>query len=313
MKTSFSHIINPVSEKENAELYSAQKITLESIHKSRKNFIDKGNVELIGVAFPQAFEVLNNELDKKVNLERSVTDVHHFSVPRNLPLIYDILAKGVEQSSGEYIIFTNTDIALMPDFYEVADWYIQKGHDAIVINRRVIPKKLMTAPLAVMQAHAGYMHTGYDCFIFKKSLFSKFIPSNVCIGIPPAGNDIFYNLFTFAENPLLLTERHLTFHVGVELIKKWGSNEFLKYNYQELNFLLKKLEPNIDIAKFPGANLSFFKRHFKWLMNPTFNYPLMMRRDFAKSGKRKKLNPPEVNQAYAEWLIPKINFKDEEE
>ncbi|CAN5146996.1 hypothetical protein BH09BAC5_BH09BAC5_25250 [soil metagenome] len=312
MKIFFTHIINPVSEKENPELFSIQKTTLLSVKESRKRNKVDVNVELIGVAFPEVTNELKSEFDKTAELSRNVSDLHNFSAPRKLPLIHDILTEGIKLSSGEYIIFTNTDIALMPDFYNVIAFYIEKGHDALVINRRIIPKKLQNAPLEVMQAHAGYLHTGYDCFIFRKSLFPKFISSGVCIGIPPAGNDIFYNIFTFAENPLLLAERHLTFHLGIELVKKWGSKEFLKYNYNEFSKLLKQLEPQIDIAKFPGAELSFFKRHFRWLMNPTFSYPLMFRRDFAKSGKRKNAFQPEVKQKYAEWLIRKIKFKDEE-
>lgn len=312
MSWTFSHIMNPVSEKENSELFGAQKISLQSIAESRKRLQENVSVELIGVAFSEAVDQMKSAFDKTVPLTRSVADVHQFSKPRKLPIIHDILSLGIQNASHDYIIFTNTDIALMPDFYNVVKWHCEKGHDAIVINRRRIPAKLKDAPLEVMQSHAGYMHTGYDCFIFKKSLFEKFIPSNICIGIPPAGNDIFYNLFTFAENPILLTERHLTFHLGMELRKVWGSEEYLKFNYGELSKIFHALDPHIDIAKFPGAELPFFKRHFKWLMNPTLSYPLMLRKDFSKSSKRKKRSKPEVKQNYFEWLVRKINFRDEE-
>jgi hypothetical protein len=312
MSIGFSHIINPVSEEENPKLFAVQKITLQSIADSRKRTKETIPVELINVAFNEANVQTEQHFDKTVTILRSVADVNKFSVERKLPIIHDILSGGIKFAAHEYIIFTNTDIALMPDFYNVVSWYCEKGHDAVVINRRRIPEKLKDAPLEVMQAHAGYMHTGYDCFVFKKSLFEKFIPTDICIGIPPAGNDIFYNLFTFAENPLLLTEKHLTFHLGMELVKTWGSPEYLKFNYSEFSKLLKQLEPHIDIAKFPGAELPFFKRHFKWLMNPTFSYPLMMRKDFSKSGKRKKESQPEVKQKYFEWLIRKVNFRDEE-
>jgi hypothetical protein len=312
MSLSFSHIINPVSEKENPELYAMQKISFLSIADSRKRLKEGIEVELMNVAFNEANIATEQHFDKTVSIIRSVADVHKFSVERRLPIIHDILSGGIKFATHDYIIFTNADIALMPDFYNVVNWYCEKGHDAIVINRRRIPAKLKNAPLEVMQAHAGYMHTGYDCFIFKKSLFEKFIPTNICIGIPPAGNDIFYNLFTFAENPLLLTERHLTFHLGMELRKNWGSQEYLKFNYAEFSKLLKQLKPHIDISKFPGAELPFIKRHFKWLMNPTLSYPLMMKKDFSKSSKRKKKGKQEVKQGYFEWLIKKINFRDEE-
>ena len=313
MSTNFSHIINPVSEKENSELFDIQKITFESLQRAIKRTRPGISVEMICVATQPAFENLPGEFSKKVILSRSVADIKKFIEERRLPVIYDLLSEGIKNSDGDYIVFTNIDIALMPDFYNVVNWYIEKGHDAIVINRRRIPAKLKTAPLEVMQAHAGKMHSGYDCFVFKKSLFEKFIPTNICIGVPPAGNDIFYNLFTFAENPLLLTERHLTFHLGMELVKTWGSSEYYHFNYSEFSKLLKKLDPHIDIAKFPGAELSFFKRHFKWLMNPTFYYPQLLKKDFSKSSKRKNKLAPEKRQKYYEWLIRKINFRDREE
>jgi hypothetical protein len=313
MSFNFSHIINPVSEKENPELFAAQKITFQSIAESRKRLKGNISVELIAVSFPEANSVSEKIADKTIPLLRSVADIKKFNRERKLPIIHDLLSEGIKNASHDYIVFTNIDIALMPDFYNVVNWYCEKGHDAVVINRRRIPNKLKNAPLEVMQAHAGYMHTGYDCFIFKKSLFEKFVPTNICIGIPPAGNDIFYNLFTFAENPLLLTERHLTFHLGMELVKIWGSSEYYHFNYSEFSKLLKKLDPHIDIAKFPGAELSFFKRHFKWLMNPTLYYPQLFRKDFSKSSKRKNKSKPEVKQKFYEWLIRKINFRDREE
>ena len=293
-------------------MFAAQKTTLQSIAESRKRLKGTISVELIAVAFPDSIGQTENEFDKTIPLARSVADIKKFTVERKLPVIHDLLSEGIKNASGDYIIFTNIDIALMPDFYNVVKWYLEKNHDALVINRRRIPARLKDAPLEVMQAHAGYMHSGYDCFVFKKSLFEKFIPTNICIGIPPAGNDIFYNLFSFAENPLLLTEQHLTFHLGMELVKSWGSSDYYHFNYSEFSKLLKKLDPHIDIAKFPGAELSFFKRHFKWLMNPTFYYPQLFRKDFSKSSKRKNKPKPEVKQGYYEWMVRKINFRDEE-
>lgn len=308
--STFSHIINPVSENENSNLFAIQKITLQSIVECRKRLQPTHSVELIAVAFSEALAQVGDQFDKTFVLQRSIVDVHSFSVPRKLPIIHDILSLGVDNASHEYIIFTNTDISLMPDFYNVVNYYCAKSHDAIVINRRRIPAKLKDAPLEVMQAHVGYAHTGYDCFIFRKQLFQKFIPATICIGIPPAGNDIFYNLFAFAENPLLLTERHLTFHLGMELRKEWGSKEYLKFNYSAFSNLLKQLDKHIEISKFPGAELSFFKRHFKWLMNPTFYYPQLFWKDIMDSDKRKKVGKPEVRQRYFEWLLKKINFRD---
>jgi hypothetical protein len=202
----------------------------------------------------------------------------------------------------------------MPQFYNAVADYIAGGHDAIVINRRRIKSTLnKVEDLDKIYSEVGKDHIGYDMFVFKRDLYPKFILNNTCIGIPFVGNDLFYNLFCFAQKPVLLTDKHLTFHIGLELQKKWGSAELEKHNYKEFRKTTKALLPHMDITKFPGAELGFFKRHFKWLMNPTLSYPEMMKADFKQLGKRrdkKVYDPNYKRQSYAEWLIKKINFPD---
>jgi hypothetical protein len=204
----------------------------------------------------------------------------------------------------------------MPFFYETISSYVKKGHDAIVINRRRISKNyLEEKDLNLMYGEAGKSHTGYDCFVFSRELLGKFILKDIFIGTPPSGNDLFYNLFTFAENPILFTEKHLTFHAGMDLHKDWGDAGINSHNQKEFLLLLKELKPSMDISKFPGANYGFFKRHFIWLMNPTFHYPTMMSLDFKQLGRKRKKpaksETPGGKSKYLEWLIRKVNFRDE--
>lgn len=313
MAHSFSHIVNPVGRNENAELFKTQLVTIDSFKRAKSATSSGIEVESIAVVTPHNGEA-GAFADKTVFLERTVSDLHKFNQPRSLPLVSDLLDIGVACASGEYVVFTNSDIILTPWFYNCIAEFIDRGHDALVVNRRRIPVRLANQSYEVMLAHAGYAHNGYDCFVFKKSLYGKFVKSGICIGIPMAGNDIFYNIFTHAENPALLANQHLTFHLGLELVKAWGTKEYVDYNYREFTSLLRKLKPAMSISKFPGSGLPFFKRHFRWLMNPTYDYKTMCALDFSQWSQQRPAVPPKeisgLRSRYYEWLQRQVNFRD---
>ena len=152
----------------------------------------------------------------------------------------------------------------------------------------------------------GFMPCSQDTLSFE-----KFVLKDLCIGIPKAGNDLFYNIFCFADNPKLFTDKHLTIHIGMELTKEWGDAEYRNHNEKEFKSLIIDLAPFIDITKFPGSELIFLKRHFKWLMNPTFHYPTMLKADLKQLGKKRKRKEKvsrSFKEKYFEWLINYINF-----
>jgi len=310
----FLHIINSVSEKENKELAEVQKLTLASFQKAKAY---SGNSQEIKQAlcyhknFPVTADAAFTVLPA---LEKSILDIGGFGNKKSFPLLKDILELAYKNSDAEYIIYSNADIGLMLPFYNAVAEYIKGGHDAIVINRRRIKSTLnKVEDLDKIYSEVGRDHIGYDMFVFKRELFPEFILNNTCLGIPFVGNDLFYNLFCFAQKPVLLTDKHLTFHIGLELTKNWGSSELEKHNYREFRKTTKALLPYIDITKFPGAELVFFKRHFKWLMNPTLSYSELMKADLKQLGKKrdkKVYDPNYKRQSYYEWLIKKINFPD---
>lgn len=309
---SFAHIINVVSENENKEIANIQRLTLASFLRA-KEYSESGYDIKQYVCYHKNHPVkLDASFDILPPLEKSILDLGSFNNNRALPLLKDILQLVISNSKESYIIYSNVDIGLMPQFYNTVADEIKKGHDAIVINRRRVPSTLNKAEdLDAIYSEVGKPHIGYDMFIFKRELFSKFILNNTCIGTPFVGNDLFYNLFCFAEQPVLFTDKHLTFHVGLELTKDWGSSELARHNYSEFKKTTKALLPHINITKFPGAELGFFKRHFKWLMNPTLSYPELMKADLKQLGKKrnkKVYDPNYKKQSYYEWLIKYINF-----
>lgn len=307
----FAHILNLVSEQENKALHESQQLPLASIHKAIETCNNKIKVDLL-YTHNSKFPLYHTQSALTIPLERNINSLDHMKSPRELPFLRDILEKGYNATTAEYLIYSNSDIGLMPQFYKVIEEYINKGHDAIVVNRRRIKSTLNNSgDLDAIYSEVGLPHPGYDMFIFKRELFPDFILNNICIGIPFAGNDLFYNLFCFAEKPVLLADKHLTFHIGLELVKDWGSSAIQKHNYREFRKTTKALLPHMDITKFPGAGLPFFKRHLKWLMNPTISYPEMFITDL------KQLNKPRVKpiydpnykkQSYYEWLMNYIGL-----
>jgi hypothetical protein len=311
-KPFFTHLINPVSINENKSLFDLQQHTLNSIAKAKQYAQTEGIVvENIASFSKNNFCDLPACFTLTKPLNRTSDDF--LKTNKSVPFFNDILNKLYDNSEGDFLIYTNIDICLMPNFYTSVNAMIDSGHDAIIINRRVIPKThLKHNQLERMYADLGKVHTGYDTFIFKKELLKKFILKDICIGVPPVGNDLFYNLFVYANNPVLETNMHLTFHIGEDLIKPWADESLLNFNQNQFKQLLKEIAPLMLIEKFPGANKGFIKRHFKWLMNPTVSYPLMALTDFKQlSHQRKPIREREIKgfwHRYYEWMIQKINL-----
>jgi len=156
------------------------------------------------------------------DLKESVLDYGKFNIPRKLPILDDIIRRLHHYSNEDYLIYTNADIALMPNFYQEVARYIDDGHDAIEITRRTIPSTYSdVSQIKKMFKLKGKKHPGHDCFVFHASLFQRmFELAKVCIGAPAVGKCMLLNLRCFAKKFIRVTDRHLTFHIGDENIEK---------------------------------------------------------------------------------------------
>lgn len=215
------------------------------------------------VIIPKGFQVLQN-------LTRSVLDVNPQLKGKKLPLIEDVLSVAAENSNADYLLYTNMDIALMPQFYDALFTYIKKGHDAVVINRRRLEKKYNSIDdLALMYSDLGKSHPGFDCFLFKKELLSKFYLDQICVGIPFLEATLIHNIFSLAEKPLFVPDAHLTFHIGMEVLSS-REKAFYKHNRKQFFSMIQpRLKPHFSLKKFPYGALPFPKRLLKWVLNPS--------------------------------------------
>jgi hypothetical protein len=265
-----AHIVNPVKVNENSDLFMAQPITFESILNAKKYSNNTANIELYTTQFEEDKSIIPSGFKQLSNLERSVLDVNIDLKGKKLPLIADILSKLNEAESHDYIIFTNMDIALMPHFYDAVFALIEKGHDALVINRRRLShsySKIEELPL--MFADLGKSHPGFDCFVFKASLLEKFILDEICVGISFLEATLVHNIFSFAENPLYIPDGHFTFHIGMDVLVP-RNNAFYKHNRNAFfSKIQPQLKPHFDLKKFPYNGLPLPKRALKWMLNPS--------------------------------------------
>lgn len=265
-----AHIINPVKVNEKSDLHVAQPITFETMLRAKQNSEFNNQIELYTTQFeedkvviPEGFQILSN-------LTRSVLDVNPKLSKRKLPLIGDILGKVNKIHSPDYVIFTNMDIALMPYFYDTVFSYLNKGHDALVINRRRITDNYKSIEeLPLMYADLGKSHPGFDCFVIKSELLDRFIFGDICVGISFLEATLVHNIFSFAQNPLYIPDAHLTFHLGMDVLVA-RNNDFYKHNRTEFfTNIYPKLKPHFELKKFPYGTLPFPKRAIKWMLNPS--------------------------------------------
>ena len=313
MDVRLAHIVNAVAPEDNPSLEKIQSVTFRSMIEAAHW---KGNppVELMSAQYSNARSMLPVGFTPTTDLVSCSAEKNELGTKKRLPLISEILSRLKESKDATHFILTNADIAVMPFFYSAVAQCIRLGYDALVINRRRIRKTFENdGNLDLMYAEAGKKHAGFDCFVFERKLLDQFIASEIYISTPPAGTDIFHNVFTFAENPVLFTGKHLTFHIGMELVRNWGEPRLNRHNQEQFSSLLRKLKPHMKVAKFPGAGEGFFKRHFKWLMNPAFHYPTMASLDFRQWGEpRKKPRLQEDRNRYYEWLFDKTGFRENE-
>lgn len=264
------HIVNPVKVNKKSDLFIAQPITFSSMIAAKKYSKYFNQILQCTTQYEEDVSIIPSEFIKLSNLDRSVVDINRTLKDRKLPLIKDILHKIHEVENCDYCVFTNVDIALMPQFYDVVYYHILKGHDAIVINRRRLKKEYNSIDeLPLMYSDLGKSHPGFDCFVFKKELLDSFILDKICVGIPFLEAALVHNIFSFANNPLFIPDAHLTFHIGMDVMAS-NNNEYYKHNRKVFfKVIYPKLKPYFSLSKFPYGSLYFPNRMIKWVLNPS--------------------------------------------
>ncbi|SDL61414.1 hypothetical protein SAMN05421823_10751 [Catalinimonas alkaloidigena] len=271
----FAHIINPVQVKATSDLFVAQPVTFESMARARQNGAALAQVTLLTAQYPEDRDIIPEWYVQTPDLIESVLDKTSFRKERKLPIMRHILDRLYDGTAEDtdYLIYSNADIALMPFFYEAIAKIIEQGYDAFVINRRTISKDF-TQPeeLPLMYAEVGKKHPGFDCFVFRRSLYPQFILGDACLGANWIGRVLIVNLMAFANKFRVFEQAHLTFHLGDD--RSWRNPDFADYdafNRQALITIIHQLLEKPHVQQKPEV-VHFFqeilKRDLKYGVDP---------------------------------------------
>lgn len=268
---SIAHIVNVFQASETSDLKLAQEVTLASMIRARNRAKDSEKVQLLSAQAAADIHMVPKEFKATSSLTRDVTDLHDFEKKMHLPILKDILDRLYNESEAEYLIFSNVDIGLQPQFYNAVNEMIRSGHDAFMINRRRIEEKFDSVDqLDEMLAEKGKSHPGFDCFVFKRELYPQFSLADVCIGVPFIEITLSQNLFCFAENPNVFTDEYLTFHIGMEVFKGRAPKEYFKYNREQFWAAMKPIWNELDTRKWTYGRDWLPFRFFFWGLHPCF-------------------------------------------
>jgi len=310
MEVKIAHIVNPFNAKEDSEMAAAQLITFESMRRAKSFSSERVDISFFSAQFEEDLDSVPSDFTRTPNLSNSIIHEEGIKKEQTLPYLKDILDRLYENTDADYLVYSNVDIGLMPQFYTAVKEIINTGTDAFIINRRRVSGNYTSVnQLDQIYSETGFMHNGFDCFVFKRSLYPKFELGKVCVGIPHVGNTLAFNLMCFADKFRLFPHKHLTFHIGFELVKRWGNKSYLKHNKEEYLNVIKKNIHHLQLINVPGSSYPIHKRYFKWLMNPNLHFPTMLSLDLKQWGTdRYPFSEQEKRKKFQEWLQKKVKL-----
>ncbi|MEQ9643330.1 MAG: hypothetical protein RIM84_25140 [Alphaproteobacteria bacterium] len=244
------HVVNPVDAPGESGLAKAQAATFESMRRAAaySSLTDpQTRISLTATPMPEDTNAVPSDFIRLPDLD-DVSSAHgNFDIERRLPILSEIVSRGVDYAQSDdrrspnFIVLTNTDIGLMPHFYTYASWLIRCGHDVAIINRRgVVDSYQIPSDMPAILSDFGYVHPGLDCFIFDVRLVASFASSHSIIGMGFVMRSLLFNLIAHADNPVILTDAHATFHLGFD--EAWRANKYHDYEHHNRNECIKVIE-----------------------------------------------------------------------
>lgn len=245
-----AHIVNPlVVRNPDSDLRYAQPVTLRSMQLAREFASRTGRVDVGHYAafYEEDRLAVPGDFIATPVLERSVLDFiagGTRSGGRKLPLLRDILDRLYECSGdADYLIYTNIDIGLWPEFYVEVAKLIEGGADALMIGRRTLGTEF-TSPddLERILAQEGTPHFGFSCFVFPRSHYPDYRLDDTCIGLQPIGVTLAVNMIQRAARFENFSRERLTFHLGDDRV--WETtllDEFHRHNERILDRVIQQL------------------------------------------------------------------------
>ena len=239
-----AHIINPVLVDEERDLFFQQPITFRTMEIARDFAKTQGiEVDLFTTCYPED-EAICPDWIKTPNLERSTLGLG-YSPARKLPYFKDILDRLYENTDADVLIQTNADIGVQPYLYSLVAKLVQDGSEAFVVTKRILPEVDMfknVDAIPIMWATWGGPHNGHDCFVFKRSLYPKFIIGDIVMGTPWSEATLLFSMVAYGKGFAEFKNAHATFHIGDRRI--WlpvSHNDYRIHNTNEVGKALRVL------------------------------------------------------------------------
>lgn len=239
---SFAHVVSPVAVPPESDLHLAQPVTFQSMLDAKRCSV-ACDVELMAASYPKDEAIVPVEFSKTDHLSKSILDfLPKEAQTKKLPLLAEILERAYSESTADYVVFTKSDIGLMPFFFDFVANRIGIGYDGLTITRRTISSS-GSLSLPEMYSRLGRKHPGFDCFVFPRSAIPDLELGNVCLGAIPVGKLLLLNLQLWCKSFSVVDDAHVTFHLGrdrVWLDPKYRPNEL--HNKREALRSLRALE-----------------------------------------------------------------------
>jgi hypothetical protein len=219
-----SHIIN-VYDSDDPDAVLAQQITLDSLLKARKNLKHPIDVKILACKHVSDCVTVPSGVEFIEGLTRYAHDAHP-GLPdtKLLPVLRDILSRGLTAYDSDFYIYSNSDIGAYPNLYNKIFNLIEEGYDAACINRTTLPKSINGEPVttsnyqSLLNKSPLIPHGGADFFLFAN--YGKFCLhklGSIFIGYPPIGAVMLEWLNEVSQNFVWLKEIGNTFHLGNDM------------------------------------------------------------------------------------------------
>ncbi|MBV1907665.1 MAG: hypothetical protein KUG75_16450 [Pseudomonadales bacterium] len=266
-----AHIVNPlVVRNPNSDLLFAQPITLHtmSLARNETNTTDDLEVKQYAAFYTEDSSSAPADFETTAELDRSILDVVPGNdSPRKLPFLSDILDRLYKSApDADYLIYSNIDIGLWPDFYQQVSALIREGYDAFVIGRRTLSTEFMALEeLERIYAQEGSPHYGYSCFVFPRHHYPDYVLGDTCIGLQPVGVTLAINMIQSAKQYQYFGQGRYTFHLGDDRV--WNQSLLDKqhiHNEQTLDTVVSMLKAKTNLTT---RAITLLHDYQKWRCN----------------------------------------------
>ena len=240
-----AHLVNPVRMPKTSDLYIAQPMAFRAMADAR-DVTKHADVTLVGRRFPEDEGYLNSCFDMNLTLDRSAQDLGTIPGARKLPILSEVFSLKDLPEDITHIVYTNSDIGVQRHFYDFVAERIGEGYDALVINRRTLPKKFSrSSELGDIYADMGKDHPGFDCFVVSREVLEQCDFADTLVGVHLIGRVIYWNIIARAQNIGYFPARQLTFHIGDDVPSKGRSSlPYIKHNMKQGSRVVSGLRDN---------------------------------------------------------------------